>query len=66
MKEKQEEQPAVEEMSLPDPGFLKQYRRCYPRAKKFHVTSDGLVFPDDKKAADAHQRCIGCGELRTY
>lgn len=50
----------------PEPGFLKQYRRCYPRAKKFHVTSDGLVFPDDKKAADAHQRCIGCGELRTY
>ena len=33
----------------PEPGFLKQYRRCYPRAKKFHVTSDGLVFPDDKK-----------------
>ena len=66
MKEKQEEQPAVEEAILPDPGFLKQYRRCYPRAKKFHVTSDGLVFPDDKKAAEAHQRCIGCGELRTY
>jgi hypothetical protein len=49
-----------------EPDFLKQYRRCYPRAKKFHVTSDGLVFPDDKKAAEAHQRCIGCGELRTY
>lgn len=32
-----------------EPDFLKQYRRCYPRAKKFHVTSDGLVFPDDKK-----------------
>lgn len=48
-----------------EPGFLKQYRRCYPRAKKFHVTSD-MEFPDDKKAADAHQRCIGCGELRTY
>ncbi|WP_018669008.1 hypothetical protein [Bacteroides gallinarum] len=50
----------------PEPDFLEQYRRCYPRAKKFHVTGDGLVFPDDKKAAEAHQRCIGRGELRTY
>lgn len=56
----------AETASRSEPGFLEQYRRCYPRAKKFHVTSDGLVFPDDKKAADAHQRCIGCGELRTY
>lgn len=52
--------------TVQEPFFLEQYRRCYPRAKKFHVTGDGLVFPDDKKAAEAHQRCIGRGELRTY
>lgn len=44
MKEKQEEQPAVEEAILPDPGFLKQYRECYPGIKHFHVTGDNLVF----------------------
>lgn len=60
------EKMVAETACRPEPDFLKQYRRCYPRAKKFHVTGDGLVFPDDKKAAEAHQRCIGCGELRTY
>lgn len=49
-----------------EPAFLKQYRACYPRAKKFYVTGDNLVFPDDVKAAEAHQRCIGKGELKTY
>lgn len=49
-----------------EPDFLKQYRACYPRAKKFHVTGDSLVFPDNKEAAEAHQRCIGHGELKTY
>lgn len=67
-----EEQKTVAEITVAEtagrsePDFLKQYRACYPRAKKFHVTGDGLVFPDDKKAAEAHQRCIGRGELRTY
>jgi len=67
MKEKQEEQPAVEEMSLPDPGFLKQYRECYPGIKHFHVTGDNLVFFErDYEQAVSHQRSIGKGELKTY
>lgn len=49
-----------------EPAFLKQYRSCYPKAKKFYVTGDNLVFPDNKEAAEAHQSCIGKGELKTY
>ncbi len=49
-----------------EPEFLKQYRACYPKAKKFHVTGDNLVFPDNLKAAEAHQSRLGKGELKTY
>ena len=67
MKEKQEEQPAVEEAILQDPGFLKQYRECYPGIKHFHVTGDNLVFFErDYEQAVSHQRSIGKGELKTY
>ncbi|MEG1926281.1 MAG: hypothetical protein RR415_11100 [Ruthenibacterium sp.] len=49
-----------------EPDFLKQYRVCYPRAKRFFVTSDNLIFPDNPEAANAHQSSIGRGELKTY
>lgn len=56
-----------QEITQPEePDFLKQYRACYPKAKKFHVTGDNLVFPDNLKAAEAHQNSIGRGELKTY
>lgn len=72
MKKKEETQTteeAVQQPELnvpPEPDFLKQYRACYPRAKRFFVTSDSLVFPDNPEAADAHQNSIGHGELKTY
>lgn len=68
MKSKKETGQAPEPESPPteEPAFLEQYRACYPHAEKFHVTGDNLVFPDNKEAAEAHQRCIGRGKLRTY
>lgn len=65
MKEKEEIQPVVEEVSLPEPNFLKQYRECYPSVKHFHVTGDNLVFLDYEQAV-SHQNSIGKGELKTY
>lgn len=81
MKQKEEISPATEQVAppepeevkppqpvkLPEPDFLGQYRLCYPRVKKFHVTGDGLVFLDrDFKQALSHQNRIGKGELTTY
>ena len=50
-----------------EPAFLAQYRTCYPKCQKFHVTSDHLVFLENEfdKAA-AHQATLGSGELITY
>lgn len=67
MKEKQKEQPVVEEVNGPEPDFLKQYRECYPDVKHFHVTGDNLVFLDrDYEQAVSHQQRCGRGELKTY
>lgn len=67
MKEIQEGQPVVGEVPRPDPGFLKQYRECYPGVKHFHVTGDHLVFLDrDYEQAVSHQQQWGKGELKTY
>lgn len=50
-----------------EPAFLAQYRACYPKCKKFHVTSDNLVFLEsEQKQAAAHQATLGRGELITY
>lgn len=65
MKEKEEIQPVVEEVIIPEPDFLKQYRECYPSVKHFHVTGDNLVFLDYEQAV-SHQNSIGKGELKTY
>lgn len=73
MKKKEEIQTITDETvqqpelnNQPEPDFLRQYRACYPRAKRFFVTSDALVFPDNPEAADAHQNSIGRGELKIY
>lgn len=67
MKEKEEIQPVVEEVIIPEPDFLKQYRECYPSEKHFHVTGDNLVFLErDYEQAVSHQNSIGKGELKTY
>lgn len=65
MKDKEEIEREQTEVQT-EPDFLKQYRDCYPKAKKFFVTGDNLVFPDNPKAADAHQSSVGKGELKTY
>ena len=50
-----------------EPAFLSQYRVCYPKCKKFYVTSDNLVFLEsERKKAAAHQATLGRGELITY
>ena len=57
-----QEKPVVTE-----PEFLNQYRACYPGVKKFHVTSDNLVFLDkDYQNAVSYQAQVGKGELKTY
>lgn len=73
MKKKEEIQTITDETvqqpelnNQPEPDFLRQYRACYPRVKRFFVTSDALVFPDNPEAADAHQNSIGRGELKIY
>lgn len=74
MKEKEEIQPAVEDVmtesdtiQFSEPDFLKQYRECYPDVKHFHVTGDNLVFFErDYEQAISHQQNIGKGELKTY
>lgn len=67
MKDKKQVDQAVEEVNLPEPDFLKQYRECYPDVKHFHVTSDNLVFLErDYEQAVSHQQSIGRGELKTY
>lgn len=66
MKDKKQVDQAVEEVNLPEPDFLKQYRECYPGVK-FHVTGDNLVFLErDYEQAVSHQNSIGRGELKTY
>lgn len=65
MKDKKQVEQAVEEVNLPEPDFLKQYRECYPGVKHFYVTSDNLVFLDYEQAV-SHQNSIGRGELKTY
>lgn len=63
---KKDETPEVQPEGTKEPDFLKQYRECYPNCKKFHVTSDNLVFLDKQlDAAKAHQSKIQ-GELKTY
>lgn len=65
-KKENEQVPVEEVIHSPEPDFLKQYRACYPRAKKFYVTGDNLVFPDNPQAAESHQKSVGKGELKTY
>lgn len=53
--------------NISEPSFLAQYRKSYPDNRKFHVTSDGLVFLErEYKKAVAHQKRVGNGELTTY
>lgn len=66
MKNKEEPQPVAEPVKQPEPDFLGQYRTCYPHTRTFYVTGDSLVFPDNPKAAEAHQQSIGKGKLETY
>lgn len=57
----------LQEKPVVEPEFLNQYRACYPGVKKFHVTSDNLVFLDkDYQNAVSHQAQVGKGELKTY
>lgn len=66
-KEKTEAPADVQEPKKEEPAFLAQYRKCYPSNKKFHVTSDKLVFLESEfKKAAAHQATLGSGELITY
>lgn len=67
MKQKEETLPGGEETKQPEPYFLRQYRRCYPKVKRFHLTGDRLVFLDrDYQQAVSHQQQCGKGELTTY
>lgn len=61
------ERNGAHELKRVEPAFLAQYRTCYPKCQKFHVTSDHLVFLENEldKAA-AHQATLGSGELITY
>lgn len=68
-KETKQPEPVQELKTIlpPEPDFLKQYRECYPGVKRFHVTSDNLVFLErDYEQAVSHQQSIGRGELKTY
>lgn len=50
-----------------EPAYLAQYRKTYPSCKTFYVTADDLVFlANQLKQAQAHQKTLGKGELRTY
>ncbi len=49
-----------------EPAFLKQYRTCYPRTRRFYMTSDRMIFPDDLQAAVAHQKCLKKGKVTIY
>lgn len=65
--ENKENAKVSETPTVKEPAFLTQYRAVYPTSKKFHVTSDNLVFLErEYKQALAHQRTIGKGELSTY
>lgn len=67
MSKEKTDAPAVQEPKREDPAFLAQYRACYPKCKKFYVTSDNLVFLEsEQKKAAAHQQALGRGELKTY
>ena len=57
-KEAKENAPYVE--------IAKRYAEHYPACKAFHITSDKQVFLEaDKAEAEAHQREIGKGKVRT-
>ncbi len=49
-----------------EPAFLQQYRTCYPRTRRFYMTSDRMIFRDDLQAAATHQKCLNKGKLITY
>lgn len=67
MAKEKTEAPVTQEPKRKEPAFLAQYRACYPNSKKFHVTSDNLVFLEsEQKKAAAHQATLGRGELLTY
>lgn len=57
-KEAKENAPYVE--------IARRYAEHYPACKAFHITSDKQVFLEaDKAEAEAHQREIGKGKVRT-
>ena len=54
------------EADAPYVAIAERYAKYYPYAGEFHITSDRMVFlPGDKADAEAHQRLLGKGELRT-
>lgn len=54
------------EANAPYVAIAERYAKYYPSAGEFHITSDRMVFlPGDKAEAEAHQRLLGKGELRT-
>ncbi len=54
------------EADVPYVAIAERYAKYYPSAGEFHITSDRMVFlPGDKAEAEAHQRLLGKGELRT-
>lgn len=47
-------------------ALVKEYSKLYPKCRKFHVASDGMVFLEaDLNAAQLHQRSLPDGQLET-
>ncbi|PZP42591.1 MAG: hypothetical protein DI598_16795 [Pseudopedobacter saltans] len=50
-----------------DEALIARYKKLYPQNKVFHLTSDKQVFLDSgKRDADAHQKTLGYGSLKSY
>lgn len=63
-REEQEMRKAQEE--APYIAIAQRYAGSYPNCPEFHITSDKMVFlAGDKAEAEAHQKTLGKGRLRT-